>query len=141
MTKKDVAEVEVMGEGTIETFEFTDEDGQEHCFVVESRFKVGKDDYVALLEVDPAIFEGENEEHGHDHVHGNEHDHTYACSEECDCGHHHDYGHAHAVEDVEEEPNIILAKIVTDVNGEVDIEVPTDKEFEKAVKVYESLEA
>ena len=47
MTEKDVAEV--MEEETIETYEFTDEDGQDHCFVVESKFKVGKDDYVALL--------------------------------------------------------------------------------------------
>ena len=99
MTEKDVAEV--MEEETIETFEFTDEEGQDHCFVVESRFKVGKDDYVALLEVDPSIFEEEDEE---------------------------------------EEPNIILAKVVTDENGEVDIQVPTDAEFEKALKVYEALE-
>ena len=60
MTEKDVAEV--MEEETIETFEFTDEEGQDHCFVVESRFKVGKDDYVALLEVDPSIFAEEEEE-------------------------------------------------------------------------------
>ena len=126
MTEKDVAEV--MEEETIETFEFTDEDGQEHCFVVESRFKVGKDDYVALLEVDPAIFEEEEEGcgHVHEHIHGTD----------CGCGHEHD--HAEGAE--EEEPNIILAKIVTDENGEVDIQVPTDAEFEKAVKVYEALE-
>jgi hypothetical protein len=114
MTEKDVAEV--MEEETIETFEFTDEDGQDHCFVVESKFKVGKDDYVALLEVDPAIFE-EGEE-------------------ECGCGHDHDLEN----EDEEGEPNIILARIVTDENGEVDIQVPTDAEFEKALKVYEALE-
>ena len=60
MTEKDVAEV--MEEETIETFEFTDEEGQDHCFVVESRFKVGKDDYVALLEVDPSIFAEEEDE-------------------------------------------------------------------------------
>ena len=112
MTEKDVAEV--MEEETIETFEFTDEEGQDHCFVVESRFKVGKDDYVALLEVDPSIFEEEDEE--------------------CSCG------HDHAEKDEEEEPNIILAKVVTDENGEVDIQVPTDAEFEKALKVYEALE-
>ena len=130
MTEKDVAEV--MEEETIETFEFTDEGGQEHCFVVESRFKVGNDDYVALLEVDPAIFEEEEGgcACGHDHVH----EHAYG--EERGCAHDHD----HAEEDEEEEPNIILAKIVTDENGEVDIQVPTDAEFEKAVKVYEALE-
>ena len=66
MTEKDVAEV--MEEETIETFEFTDEEGQDHCFVVESRFKVGKDDYVALLEVDPSIFAEEEEECDCDHV-------------------------------------------------------------------------
>ena len=135
MTEKDVAEV-MAEEETIETFEFTDDEGQEHCFVVESRFKVGKDDYVALLEVDPAIFDEEESEecdcgHGHEHVHG--HEHAHAHGEECGCGD--DLG-----EEDEDEPNIILAKIVTDENGEVDIEVPTDAEFEKAVKVYEALE-
>jgi ABC-type nickel/cobalt efflux system permease component RcnA len=128
MTEKDVAEV--MEEETIETYEFTDEDGQDHCFVVESRFKVGKDDFVALLEVDPAIFSEEEEECGcgHDHAHAHVHD------EECGCG------HEHEEEDEDEETNIILAKIVTDANGEVDIQVPTDEEFEKARIAYEALE-
>ena len=128
MTEKDVAEV--MEEETIETYEFTDEEGNDHCFVVESKFKVGKDDYVALLEVDPAIFDEEEEEEcecGHEHAHAHE--------EECGCG------HDHAEADEDEEPNIILAKIVTDVNGEVDIQVPTDEEFEQARIVYEALEA
>ena len=129
MTEKDVAEV--MEEETIETYEFTDDDGQDHCFVVESKFKVGKDDYVALLEVDPAIFSEEDEECGcgHDHAHAHVHD------EECGCG------HDHEEEDEDEEPNIILAKIVTDANGEVDIQVPSDEEFEKARIAYEALEA
>ena len=129
MTEKDVAEV--MEEETIETYEFTDDDGQDHCFVVESKFKVGKDDYVALLEVDPAIFSEEDEECGcgHDHAHAHVHD------EECGCG------HDHEEEDEDEETNIILAKIVTDANGEVDIQVPTDEEFEKARIAYEALEA
>lgn len=128
MAEKDITEV--MEEETVETFEFTDEAGQEHCFVVESKFKVGKDDYVALLEVDPSIFEDGEEECGcgHDHVH--EHIH----GDECGCDHDHDR------EAAEEEPNIILAKIVTDENGEVDIQAPTDAEFEKAVKAYEALE-
>ena len=129
MTEKDVAEV--MEEETIETYEFTDDDGQDHCFVVESKFKVGKDDYVALLEVDPAIFSEEEEECGcgHDHAHAHVHD------EECGCG------HDHEEEDEGEEPNIILAKIVTDANGDVDIQVPTDEEFEKARIAYEALDA
>ena len=129
MTEKDVAEV--MEEETIETYEVTDDDGQDHCFVVESKFKVGKDDYVALLEVDPAIFSEEEEECGcgHDHAHAHVHD------EECGCG------HDHEEEDEDEETNIILAKIVTDANGEVDIQVPTDEEFEKARIAYEALEA
>ena len=129
MTEKDVAEV--MEEETVETYEFTDDDGQDHCFVVESKFKVGKDDYVALLEVDPAIFSDEDEECdcGHDHVHAHVHD------EECDCD------HDHEAEDEDEQPNIILAKIVTDENGEVDIQVPTDEEFEKARIAYEALDA
>ena len=129
MTEKDVAEV--MEEETIETYEFTDEDGQDHCFVVESKFKVGKDDYVALLEVDPAIFSEEEEECdcGHDHAHAHVHD------EECGGG------HDNEEEEEDEEPNIILAEIVTDANGEVDIQVRTDEEFEKAKIAYEALDA
>ena len=129
MTEKDIAEV-MDAEETIETFEFTDDEGQDHCFVVESKFKVGNDDYVALLEVDPAIFDEEAEECGCE-----EHEHAHAHAETCGCG------HDHAEEDDEEEPNIILAKVVTDENGETDLQKLTDEEFEKAVKVYESLEA
>ena len=108
-TQERVREIEEDTE-TIETFEFTDEDGQNHCFVIECKFKVDKDVYVALLEVDPNIF---NEEYdgGHDNPKAKE-----------------------------EPPNIILAKTVTEENGEVDIQIPTDEEFEKAQKVYESLE-
>ena len=95
--------------------------------MVESRFKVGKDDYVALLEVDPSIFAEEEEECDCDHDH--------AHHEECDCDHDHDAG------EEDEEPNIILAKIVTDENGEIDIQVPSDEEFEKARIAYEALEA
>ena len=129
MTEKDVAEV--MEEETIETFEFTDDEGQDHCFVVESQFKVGEEEYVALLEVDPAIFAEEEEECGCGHEHAHEQVHAEACG----CG------HDHAEEDEDEEPNIILAKVVTDENGETDLQELTDEEFEKAVKVYESLEA
>ena len=131
MTEKDVKEVMDAEEETIETFEFTDDEGQDHCFVVESKFKVGKEEYVALLEVDPAIFEEEEEECGCEHEH--EHEHVHA--ETCGCG------HDHGDEDEDEEPNIILAKVVTDENGETDLQELTDEEFEKAVKVYESLEA
>lgn len=131
MTEKDVKEVMDAEEETIETFEFTDDEGQDHCFVVESKFKVGKEDYVALLEVDPAIFEDGEEECGCEH----EHEHAHVHAETCGCG------HDHADEDEDEEPNIILAKVVTDANGETDLQELTDEEFEKAVKVYESLEA
>lgn len=131
MTEKDNVE-KMTDEEMIETFEFTDEDGQNHCFVVESKFKVGNDDYAALLEVDPDIFEEDAEDHGCDYEddHGQGHEHTHSAT--CGCGNDHEE---------EEEPNIILAKIVTDANGEVDIQVPTDTEFEKAVKVYEALES
>ena len=129
MTEKDIAEV-MDAEETIETYEFTDDEGQDHCFVVESKFKVGKDDYVALLEVDPAIFADGDEECGCE-----EHEHAHAHAETCGCGHN------HGEEDMDEEPNIILAKIVTDENGEVDIQVPTDEEFEKARIAYEALDA
>ena len=37
------------------------------------------------------------------------------------------------------EVNIILAKIIEDENGEIDIQVPTDAEFEKARLAYEAL--
>ena len=131
MTDKDIKEVMDAEEETIETFEFTDDEGQDHCFVVESKFKVGKEEYVALLEVDPAIFAEEDEECGCGHEH--EHEHVHA--ETCGCG------HDHNDEDEDEEPNIILAKVVTDENGETDLQELTDEEFEKAVKVYESLEA
>lgn len=133
MMEKDVAEV--MEEETIETYEFTDDEGQDHCFVVESKFKVGEDDYVALLEVDPAIFEEGEDECDCGHEHGQEHAHAHEHGDECGCG------HEHGDEDEDEEPNIILAKIVTDADGEVDIQVPTDEEFEKARKAYEALEA
>ena len=131
MTEKDVKEVMDAEEETIETFEFTDDEGQDHCFVVDSKFKVGEEEYVALLEVDPAIFAEEEEECGCGHEHAHEHVHAEACG----CG------HDHAEEDEDEEPNIILAKVVTDENGETDLQELTDEEFEKAVKVYESLEA
>ena len=129
MTEKDVKEVMDAEEETIETFEFTDEEGQDHCFVVESKFKVGREEYVALLEVDPAIFAEEEEECGCEHEHAHVHTDT------CGCGHDHDD------EDGEEESNIILAKVVTDENGEADLQELTDEEFEKAVKAYEALEA
>lgn len=124
MAEKDI--VNAVEEESIETYEFTDENGIDHCFVVESRFKVDKDDYVALIEVDPAIF-AEDEECGcgHDHVH------------DAACGCRHDHSED---EEEEEETNIILARIVTDENGEVDIQVPSDDEFEKARQVYENLE-
>ena len=115
MTEKDVKEVMDAEEETIETFEFTDEEGQDHCFVVESKFKVGKEEYVALLEVDPAIFEEEEEECGC----GHEHEHAHVHAETCGCG------HDHAEEDEDEEPNIILAKVVTDENGETEENPPT----------------
>ena len=107
---------ELMEEESVETFEFTDDEGLDHCFVVESRFKVGQDETCDC---------------GCDHEHGHAHD--LSSSDECGCGH--DDG-----EEVEE-PNIILAKITEDENGEVDIQVPTDEEFEKAKSVYETLDA
>ena len=78
-----------------------------------------------------SIFEEEEEECGC----GHEHEHAHVHAETCGCG------HDHAEEDEDEEPNIILAKVVTDENGETDLQELTDEEFEKAVKVYESLEA
>ena len=120
---------EIIEEETIETYEFTDENGVDHCFVVESRFKVGQDDYVALLEVDPSVFSEEEDcecgcDHDHGHAHNHEHEHTSIQEDE----------------DGEDGPNIILAKIVEDGNGDVDIQVPSDEEFEQAKLVYESLD-
>ena len=125
MAVTDISNAEV--NDTVETFEFTDENGEVHCFVIESRFKVGSEDYAALLEVDPAIFEEEADscECGHDHIH--------ADSSEC--------GQDQEPEEEEEDVRIILAKVVTDENGDINIEIPSDEDFEKARKVYEALEA
>lgn len=129
---------QVADEEIIETFEFTDDNGQDHCFVVESHFKVGKDDYVALMEVNPAIFEEEECDCGHDHA-GQEHA-AHVHTKECGCGHDAEAEEPEEEEPEEEELNIILAKMVTDENGEVDIQVPSDDEFEKARIAYEALE-
>ena len=125
MDVKDITNIEE--NDTVETFEFTDENGETHCFVIESRFKVGSEDYAALLEVDPAIFEEEADpcECGHDHTH----------ADSCECG------QDQEPEEDEEDVRIILAKVVTDENGDINIEVPSDEDFEKARKVYEALEA
>ena len=122
MAVKDITNVEE--NDTVETFEFTDENGEAHCFVIESRFKVGSEDYAALLEVDPAIFEEEADSCGcgHDHI----------LTDSCGCG---------QDQEPEEDVRIILAKVVTDENGDINIEVPSDEDFEKARKVYEALEA
>ena len=122
MAVTDISNAEV--NDTVETFEFIDENGEVHCFVIESRFKVGSEDYAALLEVDPAIFDEEADscECGHDH----------AFTDSCECGHD---------QEPEEDVHIILAKVVTDENGDINIEVPSDEDFEKARKVYETLEA
>ena len=83
--------------------------------------------YVALLEVDPAIFEEEPCECGSEHAHAQ-------AEEPCECG------SEHEMEEDDEYPGIILARVVTDANGEVDIQVPSDEDFEKAKAVYEALE-
>ena len=133
MTDKEYKEMEEMAEQAVETFEYTDEDGVEHCFIVESKFPVGQDMFAALLEVDPSVFE---EEAG-----------------DCCCGRHHDHekeplpaeagcdGNPVTEDEAENEEdiNIILAKIIEDENGEIDIRVPTDAEFEKARLAYEAL--
>lgn len=144
MEKDELKDMIVQGNGSVETLEYTDEDGTEHCFIVESKFKAGEDQYAALIEVDPAMFE-EHEGSSLHHVDGEAHDHHRHEHDEC-CGHHHEHGeggrhhhcHEHG-EDGEEEVNIILAKIMEDENGEIDIQVPTDEEFEKAAAAYEAL--
>lgn len=151
MAKDELKDVIVPEEDAVETLEYTDDEGLEHCFVIESKFKVGEDQYAALIEVDPALFEegeeGWHEHHhehgegccGHHHEHGEEgrHEHHHEHGEGC-CGHHHGHEPEHG-HDEEEEVNIILAKITEDENGEIDIQVPTDEEFEKAVAAYEAL--
>ena len=118
MTDKEVKDGEEITEQVVETLEYTDEDGVEHCFVVESKFLVGNETFAALLEVDPSIFDEE-------------------AQEEC-CEQHH-VTEDEAEDDSEEEVNIILAKIIEDESGEIDIQVPTDAEFEKARLAYEAL--
>ena len=113
MADKDITKI--TEEDTIETFEFTDDDVQEHCFVVESRFKAGNDNYVALLEVDPAIFDEGEEECGHEHA-------AYGHAVSCGCG------HDHAAEETEEEeipkvaivgkPNVGKSSLVNKLLGQ-----------------------
>lgn len=154
MTDKEYKDLEELAEQVVETLEYTDEDGVEHCFVVESKFPVGNETFAALLEVDPSIFDEDVEEKccGQHHAQADGHSHH---ADGC-CGQHHaqEDEHSHhadgccgrhhamedkAEEDREEEANIILAKIIEDENGEIDIQVPTDAEFEKARLAYEAL--
>ena len=123
--------VEEEDNDAIETLEYTDEKGNDHCFVVEEKFNVGSDVFVAMFEVDPAVFFDEDaEEHEHEHQHGEG-------AEGCGCGHDH---HHEPEEEEEFEPdNVIIAKMVETEDGDVDIGVPTDEEFAKAKAVYEKL--
>lgn len=128
MTDKEVKDGEEITEQVVETLEYTDEDGVEHCFVVESKFLVGNETFAALLEVDPSIFDEEAQEEcceQHHNQAGQPH-HTDGCCEQ------HHVTEDEAEDDSEEEVNIILAKIIEDESGEIDIQVPTDAEFEKA---------
>ena len=135
MTDKEVKDGEEITEQVVETLEYTDEDGVEHCFVVESKFPVGNETFAALLEVDPSIFDEEAQEEcceQHHNQAGQPH-HTDGCCEQ------HHVTEDEAEDDSEEEVNIILAKIIEDESGEIDIQVPTDAEFEKARRAYEAL--
>ncbi len=129
-TDKEILDiVEEEDDGAIETLEYTDEKGKDHCFVVEEKFNVGSDVFVAMFEIDPAVFFAEDgEEHGHPHQHGEG-------AEPCGCGH----DHHHGPEEEFDPDNVIIAKMVETEDGSVDIDVPTDEEFAKAKAVYEKL--
>jgi hypothetical protein len=113
--KEDIRDVEEE-DTDLETLEYTDEEGQEHIFVIDAKFDIGGVQYAALFEVDPALFD---EDHEHDHDHEEEHDHDQ--------------------EDEFEPDNLVIAKMVELEDGSVDIQVPTDEEFEVAKAEYERL--
>lgn len=99
----------------LETLEYTDEEGKEHILVIDAKFDVDGTQYAAFFEVDPEFFD-----EGHDHDHDHNHD-----------------DHDHEDEEEFEPDNLIIAKMVELEDGSVDIQVPTDEEFEAAKAEYE----
>lgn len=93
--------------------EMTDEDGNSYYYTEEMIIPVGDDNYALLVEI-------------HDHEHCDceegEHEHEH---EGCGCGC--------------EDGDVIIAKIVTDENGEDIYVEPTDEEFELVQKAYEEM--
>ena len=90
--------------------EMTDDEGNSYFYVEQMIIPVGDDRFALLVEM---IDEDEHEHH-HDHE---------GC--ECGCGC--------------EEGDVIIAKIVTDENGEDIYVEPTDEEFEAVQKAYDEL--
>ena len=90
--------------------EMTDDDGNSYYYVEQMIIPVGDDRFALLVEVP----DEEEHEHHHDHE---------GC--ECGCGC--------------EDGDVIIAKIVTDENGEDIYVEPTDEEFEAVQKAYDEL--
>ena len=90
--------------------EMTDDEGNSYYYVEQMIIPVGDDRFALLVEVP------DEEEHEHHHDH-----------EGCDCG----CGC--------EDGDVIIAKIVTDENGEDIYVEPTDEEFEAVQKAYDEL--
>ena len=90
--------------------EMTDDEGNSYYYVEQMIIPVGDDRFALLVEVP----DEEEHEHHHDHE---------GC--ECGCGC--------------EDGDVIIAKIVTDENGEDIYVEPTDEEFEAVQKAYDEL--
>ena len=90
--------------------EMTDDEGNSYYYVEQMIIPVGDDRFALLVEVP----DEEEHEHHHDHE---------GC--ECGCGC--------------EDGDVIIAKIVTDENGEDIYVEPTDEEFEAGQKAYDEL--
>ena len=91
--------------------EMTDDEGNTYLYLEQMIIPVGDDRFALLVEVPE-----------HDHEHNHEH-------EDCDCG----CGCGC------EDGDVIIAKIVTDENGEDIYIEPTDEEFEAVQKAYDEL--
>jgi len=90
--------------------EMTDEDGNTYYYVEEMIIPVGKEKFALLVEL--------HDEDKHEHGAG------CNCGGDCDCGC---------------DDDVIIAKIVTNDNGEDEYVEPTDEEFEAVQEAYEKL--
>ena len=94
--------------------EITDTEGNVFYYVEEMIIPVDGENFAMLVEID-------NPEH--------EHGEGCTCGGECDCG-----GDCDC-----DDGNVIIAKIVTNADGEDEYIEPTDEEFAKVQAAYEKL--